>query len=243
METPRRRLYVGIDVHSREHRVAVIPIDVLEDTNANWRKTKVLVVRNNIDDFERLDVAIKQHINRPEEVAIAVDHTGGHYSAPIVYFLQEKGYGVYHLEAKAIKAVKERLLDEENKSDEIDATSAAYLLYLRDVHGLSFRVTAITPALGSRAALLNSLVIHRWQLTKLVTQTTNRLHQVLLAVFPEGEAKYFKQLLEIIPYYETPEDMLNSSNLEKVEGLNTKNRGEILHLASQTVGVPAGSYR
>jgi hypothetical protein len=48
---------------------------------------------------------------------------------------------------------------------------------LRDLHGLSFRISAITPELESTATTLNSLVLQRWQLNKLVTQSTNRLHQ------------------------------------------------------------------
>lgn len=205
MKDNQRKLYVGIDVHSREHKVAVIPIALLEQPGNAWRKVKPLSIRNNVADFERVDTAIRSHISSTEEAAIAVDHTGGHYSEPIVYFLQAKGYDVYCLETKAVKAARERFLDEESKSDIIDSVSAAYLLYLRDVHGLSFRISAMTPKLGSRAAALNSLTLQRLQFNKLANQATNRLHQLLLAVFPEGEARYFKQLLMITPHYPTPE--------------------------------------
>jgi len=118
--------------------------------------------------------------------------------------LQNLGYKVYYLEPRAVKAAKERLLDEESKSDVIDATSFAYLLYLRDAHGLSFRILAVTPELMSKAAVLNSLTLQRWQINKLIGQATNRLHQLLLAVFPEAERRYFEQLLKITPLYPTP---------------------------------------
>ena len=144
-------------------------------------------------------------------------HTGGHYSEPVVHFLQTKGYTVYHLETKAVKAARERFLDQENKTDIIDAIGTAYLLYLRDVHGLSFGISALEPELGSKAAVLNSLVLQRWQFNKLACQATNRLHQLLLAVFPEGEARYFKPLLKITPYYPSPRDILDSNGLEGIE--------------------------
>jgi transposase len=193
--------------------------------------------------FERLDRAIRSYISSSDEVAIAVDHTGGHYSEPVVHFLHMRRYTVYHLETKAVKAARERLLDQESKSDVIDATSAAYLLYLRDVHGLSFRISAMTPELGSKAAALNALVLQRWQFNKLASQATNRLHQFLLAVFPEGEARYFNQLLKITPCYPTPEDILASNGLEAIEGLRQKDKRNILELAANTVGIPGQVYQ
>ncbi len=147
------------------------------------------------------------------------------------------------METKAIKAARERFLDEESKSDVIDSTSTAYLLYLRDLHGLSFRISAMTPELGSKAAALNSLVLQRWQFNKLVTQATNRLHQFLLAVFPEGEARYFDQLLKITPYYPTPQDILASNRLDGIEKLRQKDKENILKLAANTVGIPSDIYQ
>jgi len=243
MKDNQRKLYVGIDVHSREHKAAVLPIALLEQSGAAWKKAKLLGIKNNIADFERLDTTIRSHISSTEEVAIAVDHTGGHYSEPIVYFLQAKGYTVYHLETKAIKAARERFLDEESKSDAIDSTSAAYMLYLRDAHGISFRISATTPELGSKAAALKSLVLQRWQFNKLATQATNRLHQFLLAVFPEGEAQHFNQLLKVTPYYATPKDILDSNGLEKIEKLSQKDKENMLELAANSVGIPGDIYQ
>jgi len=147
------------------------------------------------------------------------------------------------LETKAIKGARERFLDDENKSDTIDSVSAAYLLYLRDLHGLSFRISAMTPGLGSRAAALNSLTLQRWQFNKLANQATNRLHQFLLAVFPEGEARYFKQLLMITPHYPTPRDILASNGLQSIGKLRQKDRENMLELAANTVGVPGDIYQ
>lgn len=195
-----------------------------------------------MSDFQRLDAAITSYVSSPYEAAIAVDHTGGHYSEPIIYFLQGRGYSVYCLETKAVKAARERFLDQENKSDTIDANSGAYLLYLRDVHGLSFRISAATPELGSKAAALRSLVLQRWQLSKLATQATNRLHQFLLTVFPEGEAQCFRKLLLVAPYYPTPKEILRSHCLETVEGLSDKDKRRIVELAQNTVGVENPLY-
>jgi len=161
----------------------------------------------------------------------------------LVYFLQSKGYNLYYLEPKAVKAARERLLDEENKSDHIDAIGSAYLLYLRDKHGISFRIPTVAPELGTRAVTLRTLVYHRSQYSKLAIQATNRLHQLLIAVFPEGEAKYFAKLLRVVPYYPTPKEMLASNGLEGVKWVGTENKQAILRLAAETVGAPSDLYR
>lgn len=242
MRTSVCKLYVGIDIHSRKHVAAVIPTSLLELPGTLWGKVKPITIRNNIEDFERLETAIRSYVLAPKEVAIAIDETGSHYSEPITYFLLTKGYSVYYLEAKATKAAKERLLDQESKSDVVDSITAAYLLYLRDVHGISLRISAMIPDLQSKSTALKSLVLQRWQFSKLIVQATNRLHQFLLAVFPEGESKHFKQLLKVMPYYPTPGDMLSSNGLVEVEKLCQKERESIMELAADTVGVPSDIY-
>ena len=243
MKNDQHKVYVGIDVHHQEHRVAILPVTLLHRSESDWKQVKFLDINNNSNDFDRLDAAIKEHILCPDEASIAVDHTGGHYSEPLVYFLQKKGYDIYYLEPKAVKAARERLLDEESKSDTIDAASVAYLLYLRDVHGLSFRISAVTPELGSKASVIRYLIIQRQQYNKLATQLTNRLHQFLVAVFPEAEGKYFTKLLRIVPYYPTPEDIVTSQGLEGIKYVSRKDKELLIALAGQTVGAPGDLYR
>lgn len=100
----------------------------------------------------------------------------------------------------------------------------------------------MTPDLESEAAALNSLVLQRWQFNKLATRATNRLHQFLIAVFPEGEARYFNQLLKVTPYYPTPKDILAGNGLERIERLGERHRENMLELAANTVGVPGQTY-
>ena len=236
------RVYVGIDIHSRKHRVGIMPRTLLEREDAAWRNTETFIIENKIDDFQHLDAAIKSHSASPEQVAIAVDHTGGHYSEPIVYFLLKQGYRVYHLETKAVKAIRERFLDQENKSDTIDAIGSAYILYLRDTHGISFRIAPVSPQLNSTAALFRSLILERQRYAKMASQATNRLHHFLLAVFPEGEARYFPQLLRIIDQYPTPEHIRKSNNLKEIKLMRKVNKESILELAYKTVGIPGKTY-
>ncbi len=238
-----KQLYVGIDVHRKTHYAALLPTAKLKDNEGEWKKAQTLEFGNNRADFERLALLISSQAKATSDVSVAVDHTGGHYSEPVTYFLLSKGYDIWHLTASGIKAAKERFLGEENKTDKIDAATSAYLLYLRDLHGVSLHVSATNADLESKAALLRSMVLQRRQYGKLSVQARNRLHSFLHAIFPEGEEDHFRPLLKIIPSYPTPEDILKSDGLSGIRGVARQRRERIVELAGQTVGIPPITYR
>ena len=237
------KAYIGIDIHRTKQKVAIILYESIRESNSCWKEAIFLDIENNYNDFSKLHCVIREHVKEPKAVSIAVDHTGRHYSEPLVYFLQRLGYEIQYLEPKGVKAAKDRLLDEEGKSDVIDAAALAYMLYMRDIHGISFRISSVKSELGSKASLLRHLVLQKQTYNKLLTQTINRLHQFLLAVFPEGEAKHFRKLLRIISYYPTPKDILKSRNLDGIKYLNKADKESIIRLADQTVGIPGEFYR
>jgi len=237
------KLFVGIDIHAKEHKAAIIPVNWFDKKDALWKMVQPLKIRNDYASFENLDEAIRANVNDLKDVVIAVDHTGGHYSEPLVHYLLSKGYSVYFLESKGLKVARERLLDQEIKSDNIDAVSSAYMLYLRDTHGLSFRISLNKYELGLTATTLNTLMLQRLQFTKLVNQTTNRLHQLLIATFPEGEDRHFTQLLKIITFFPTPEDIRNSDGLNEIKGISQQARDGITELAANSVGIKNNPYK
>ncbi|MCJ7744448.1 MAG: transposase, partial [Dehalococcoidales bacterium] len=65
----------------------------------------------------------------------------------------------------------------------------------------------------------------------------------LLAVFPEGETRYFHQLLRITHRYPTPRDIIASRGFKMVTSISDKDKAGILELARNTVGAPAETYR
>jgi len=236
------KLYVGIDIHSREQVVAILPSSRLEGQPNNWKKYKPFTIKNNATDYDALEAKIRHITPDISQVCIAIDHTGGYYSAPLVHFLNSKGYNVVYLANTSVKGAKERFLGEENKTDKLDAAILAYLLYLRDSQGTSLHVTARVAKLDSSATLLRSLILQRMQYVKLSNQTISRLHQYLLAVFPEGESNYFRQLLKIVPFYPIPADILKN-DLKAIKGISEEERVSILLIAKKTVGIPGEQYR
>jgi hypothetical protein len=75
----------------------------------------------------------------------------------------------------------------------------AYLLYLRDLYKINLNITATSADFESQSYLMRSLLLQSQYYRKLEKQTTNRLHQYVHAVFPEGEETYFRACLKIQP--------------------------------------------
>jgi hypothetical protein len=143
MEHPKvASVFVGIDCHKKSNIVAIGKTLDLEKGEHCWRRLKVKPVSNNRKGFDGLKSAIDKAEKDPAKVAIAVDLVA-YYSEPLTHFLVTNEYHVYHLEPKAIKASRQRLLDIEDKTDRLDARAAAYLLYLRQRHNSSFRITEV----------------------------------------------------------------------------------------------------
>jgi len=241
MQERLHSVYVGIDVHRILHKVAVVPASTYLNSPSAWKQVTCFDIGNNADDFEGLIVAIQSYASHPEDAAIAVDLTG-HYSDPVVYYLLNRGYHPLHLLAKATKAVRQRLFGEQNKTDTIDASGLAYLLYLRDTLGLSFGISTTSPELGSKASVLRCLTAQKTQYDKLHRLFTNRIYQYSHTVFPEASSRFPRTMLRILPFYPTPQDILSSKGLQEIKYLGSK-RDIILTLATSTVGVPAENYR
>lgn len=240
-----RQVYVGIDVHQERHIAAVIPLAVMQHDTA-YRKAKVLPLHNRRADFDALHQAIQAAMvqrtidpaAQPLQAAIAIDHTGGHYSAPLVHYLTTRGYRLHYMESKALRSARNQFLDEENKDDKTDARGMARMLYLQDVTGEGLRISLVAPSLDSVPTTLRSLIQQRAIVHKLATRCTNQLRQLLTSTFPEVEGKHFDLVANrVLPFYPTPQAML-ADGLGDIKYLGAK-RQVILDLARDTVGIPA----
>lgn len=245
-------VYVGIDVHANRarrgstHVAAVIPLATMERAGAAWkRKAGILKFHNARADFDALLAAIRAHERDPQAVQVAIDHTGGHYSAPLVHFLMSQGYEVFHLEPKAVHMVRKGVLDEERKDDSLDAATLARLLYLRDRLGESLRIAPVRADLQSQTAGIRACILQRWSANKAATQAANRMHQYLTAVFPEGERLYFRELLTLARFFPpTPERIISLDHEGNPEALPlpAKKWKAIVEAARQSVGVPGAPF-
>jgi len=231
-------IYVGIDVHRSFYQVAIIPQELMLDRTRAWEKSPQYRITNSRDDFNKLLGLIPG-----KDVAIAIDHTGGHYSAPMVNLLLQQGYELYFIHPSGLRNFKKGKA-EPNKTDHVDAAYMARALFYHKTHGDDYHFSLMQPRLGNDAALLKTLLTQRQVYTKLKTQTANRLHHLLISTFPEAESTCFDQLLLILPYFPSAAEILaaGEDGLRPIKGVQNRKKLQILKLARDTIGINASSY-
>ena len=232
-------VYVGIDIHKEHHVVAIIPISKFVDNT--WTKVKPFSVSNNRADYDKIIAHITEIESDPASVQIALDHTGGYYSAAIVHYLAAQKYPLFYIESKGLKHFKLVFMDKEDKTDLIDSMSMARALYARDVLKQDLRISTIEPQQDSLIAVIRIMLTLRWQLQTAITQITNRLHQTMIATFPEGESKYFEKLCEIAVKYPMPHDILSDNQLRDFP-FRKSTKQAIISLAKETAGISIDHY-
>ena len=247
----KTKVYVGVDSHSKVHKVAILPVSLMETITEKveedkWdkvikQKIKPVNVINNRESYEELDWTLKA-LADPSEVVFGLEHTGGHYTAPLINYFTERNYQAWYIEAKAFANFKRNTLGQVNKTDKIDSREMAYYLWLRSVSHRALRVSTIQPDLGAESSILRQLLAQRQSIVKARNQATNRLHQLMISTFPEGEAKHFERLLTIALEYPTPRTILNNNNLAEFKYIPQKIKEDIIKLAGETVGVQGEHY-
>ncbi|MFQ5813464.1 MAG: transposase [Anaerolineae bacterium] len=239
-----KQIFVGVDLHKGG---AVLALLRLSQNGGNPFLTapEVIPVRNCQSEFLELASNIDRICPSPTGVSILFEGSSLGMPAPLVYFLQQQGYHLFQIPAEAAMEARKRLLGHEAKSDELDASALAYLLYLQQVFGLCLRITPVTSSMKGQAEVLRLLVSQRWQLIKMHTQIANRLRPLVAAVFPEGEQHYFKALLRILPKTPVPEDLVVAGKAGdlKMRGMPKSRKNRLLSLAATTVGLPGERFR
>jgi transposase len=89
---------------------------------------------------------------------------------------------------------------------------------------------------------IHTLALQRYNLVRQDTRNLNKLHGLLSAVFPEGEAKFFSYLVKAAPYYPTPEIILKSRQMSRASEIPAAIRQKIMHMAKDTVGIAGPKY-
>jgi len=233
-------LFLGVDVSKRSYRVAFLPVGE-PPVAPPWDSIVCRSYSPARAHFQHLEEEIARYAPATQPYA-AVDHTGGYYVAPLIHFLRSIGCRVSLVPGASAKSLREKLLSEKTKTDDVDAKTLAYTLYLHHVLG-SRLVTVRAGALDDDSAVaLLQLSRLRRQLLLARIQASNRLNQLLSAVFPEGLAKHPKALLKVVSAYPTPRDVLGDPSLERAD-VSPRTKRSLVALAQDTVGVCSPGLR
>lgn len=164
-------IYVGIDVASDKHDVAILGSDGKELCN-------VFTIQNNRLGFDTLISTIAQFSSKKDfqDVKIGLESTG-HYHKAISHFVCEKRLSVTVLNPLAVNRMQKATTLRRTKTDKSDAKFLAIVLMTDD----SKPVMTIIPQIDE----LKTLTRHRFRLVKECSKHKQHLSRLITIVFPE----------------------------------------------------------
>lgn len=233
-------LYVGVDVGKRAHVAGFVSRTLLA-RHGRFEGCPVVTFANSRAGFQALRERLLTYTPL-EQVTVLLEQTG-HYHAPLVHYLLELDLAVYliHIQTRPAGLLK---------TDKRDALRLANQLYsqlelgaqVADQRVLVRRAIAPTSA----AALLRSLMRHRYELVRETTRRKNQLTAIadelfpeLVEVFHDPNARVALRYRETFP---TP-DALAAASVERLTALRSTGHpsleqlAQLQALAQQTIGV------
>lgn len=235
--------YVGIDIGSRFHKVAIIEEEVMERGDSQWKKTPTFKVLNRRADLDSLVGHIVTASGpQQEDVVVGLESTGYYYSRPIAEYLGKR-CTILFVDGAAVKDARERFFSITHKDDDIDARCIARLLYLRDSLGEPLGVSPVALDLADRSQAIKVLSRQRRAMRKMITATTNRLHRIYSAIFPEAAEQHWPAILGVAHLFPTPSELAGAQP-EQLKAIRSRKRREsLIALAKETMGADATRYR
>jgi len=239
------RLYVGIDAGRRQHVVAAIVLERME--NGSWERAAVHSIQTTGQGFRELIVWLQAFGHTPGQIRIGCEPTGLWCAETVVAWLERHGYEVQWLQTWALHERRRLAIGKQTKTDALDARLIARLLYEREFHAQNrgFLKTGPRSTDGLRL-LVRSRVRLIEQRTRLRLQLTN----VEDALFPELK-EFFKssitspavrRLLEAFPTPKSiaagpPEDVYRVLIVEGRSRIHAARVNELRQLAAESAGL------
>jgi transposase len=164
-------LYVGIDVGRRQHVVAAISQERME--NGSWERAGVHRFATSGRGFRELTSWLESFDLEPQKIHIGCEPTGGWYAQTVAAWLERHDYQVSWLQNWALHERRQLAIGKQTKTDALDARLIARLLYERDrlgirrgfLHRIPHSTDAIRMLVRNRAKLVEQRTRYRLQLT------------------------------------------------------------------------------
>ncbi len=235
--------YVGIDIGSRFHKVAIIAQEMMKRGDSEWKKTPTFKVLNRRADFDSLVEGIVAASGpQEEEAVVGLESSGYYYSRPIAEFLGKR-FTLLFVDGAAVKDARERFFSITYKDDDVDARCIARLLFLRDSLGEPLGVSPVALDLADRSQAIRVLSRQRRAMRKMITATTNRLQRIYSGVFPEAAEHHWPAILRVADSFPIPAEIA-AAQPEQLKGIRSRRRREsLIALAKDTIGADATRYR
>lgn len=239
------RLYVGIDAGRRQHVVAAIALERME--NGSWERTVVHRIPTTGQGFRELLTWLQQSEHAPSQVRVGCEPTGLWCAETVVAWLERHGYEVQWLQTWALHERRQLAIGKQTKTDALDARLIARLLYEREFHAQDRGFLKTGPR---STDALRLLVRSRVRLIEQRTRIRLQLTNVEDALFPELK-EFFKtsitspavrRLLEAFPTplllaSAAPEDVYRVLVVQGRVRIYAARIEELRRLAAETAGL------
>jgi len=211
--------------------------------DSEWKKTRTFKVLNRRDDFDSLVAEIVAASGpQQEEAVVGLESSGYYYSRPIAEFLGKR-FTLLFVDGAAVKDARERFFSITHKDDDVDARCMARLLFLRDSLGEPLGVSPVALDVADRSQAIRVLSRQRRGMCKMITATTNRLHRIYSAIFPEAVEHHWPAILRVAHSFPTPSELALAEPAQLKAIRSRKRREGLIVLAKETIGADPTHYR
>jgi transposase len=249
----RESYYLGVDVGRRSHTVCAVPRSTFEAGDARWQHAPTLTVPVSRAGFDRIGALLRRLSDDPAgDVVAGLEPTGGYYARTVHAFLRGLGLRVHWVRNNAVHDARDAVYGKKTKTDQADSRLIARLLYLREVIGQEYALTAGHDQVGIYSTM-RLLVGNRWKLRQAQARAGNQLTQILDVIFPELAEVFTKSLasnavLTLLDRYPTPAQVAAAGHDEIYRTVVFEGRAprkaaqipQLLSLAAGSVGIAGG---
>ena len=148
------RHYLGLDIGYQEHVAVVISLRDFAAGDDHWKRARCLHFATTRKGFDKLQAYLDRFSADPQTFFGVCEPTGGFYGATAYQYLIERGYPMWWIENATTRHMREKILGNIPKTDEIEARVMARIAYLHEAVGEEFTLRPLRLAGPEDADLL-----------------------------------------------------------------------------------------
>ncbi len=216
------RYYLGVDIGYKEHVATVISLETFVRGDDTWKRARCLHFPSTREGLDKFQQYLDGFSPDPATFLGICEPTGGCYGATVYQYLLDNRYPMWMIENALTRHMREKIMGNIPKTDEIEARVMARICYLHEAVGEEFKLRPLRLAEPENTSLL-ALCRDAWRLGQMVVRGKNQFTQLMAVVFPELKEFFTKSVSTIAPVtlmstYLTPAD-LASAPADEVKGI------------------------
>jgi len=192
------RYYLGVDVGYKEHVAVVISLQTFARGDDRWKRARCLHFPTTHAGLKKLQQYLDSFCPDPAAFLGLCEPTGGFYGATVFQHLLDDGYPMLLVENATTRHMREKILPNVPKTDEMEARVMARIGYLHEAVGEEFTLRPLELPDPGDADLL-ALCRDSWKLNTMITRARNQFAQLMAVIFPELKTFFTGSVSTVVP--------------------------------------------